>query len=77
MSPRRGRQANEKRVLVKEILRLPVDLRDVFLLHRMAGLSYEQIGEHLNVGRDVVEARLAEALVLLVAVQAPRPRSAG
>lgn len=66
MSTRRGRQANEKRILVKAILRLPPDLRDVFLLHRMAGLSYEQIGDHLNVGRDVVQARLAEALARIV-----------
>jgi len=66
MSPRRGRQENAKRILVKAILRLPADLRDVFLLHRMAGLSWKQIGEHLSVERDVVQARLAEALARIV-----------
>ncbi len=72
MSSRRGRQANEKRILLKAILRLPADLRDVFLLHRMAGLSYEQIGERLSVERDVVQARLAEALARIVrAVPSP------
>lgn len=66
MSRRRRRQANEKSILVKAILRLPADLRDVFLLHRMAGLSYEQIGEHLGIERDVAQARLAEALARIV-----------
>lgn len=66
MIRRRKRQPDEKRILVKAILRLPADLRDVFLLHRMAGLSYEQIGEHLGMERDAVQARLAEALAWIV-----------
>lgn len=66
MSSRRGRQVDEKRVLVKAILRLPTDPRDVFLLHRMAGLSYEQIGQHLGIERDAIQARLAEALARIV-----------
>ena len=66
MIRRRRRQPDEKRILVRAILRLPADLRDVFLLHRMARLSYEQIGEHLGMERDAVQARLAEALAWIV-----------
>ena len=66
MIRRRRRQPDEKRILVRAILRLPADLRDVFLLHRMAGLSHEQIGEHLGMERDAVQARLAEALARIV-----------
>ncbi len=55
----------ECRVLVRAIRHLPRDCRDVFLLHRFAELSLEQIGEHLGIDQQAVEARLAEALVRL------------
>lgn len=74
MIRRRRRQPDEQRILAKAILRLPADLRDVFLLHRMAGLSYEQIGEHLGMERDAVQARLAEALARIVRVT-PSPEA--
>lgn len=72
MIGRRRSQANEKRVLVKAILRLPVNLRDVFLLHRMAGLSYGEIGLRLGMDSEAVEAALADALVWLAIRVAPR-----
>lgn len=66
MSRRRKRGPDGKRILVKAVLRLPTDLRDVLLLHRMAGLSCEQIGAHLGMETGVVQAHLAEALAQLI-----------
>lgn len=68
---RRSAAADQKRALTKAILQLPADLRDVFLLHRMAGLSYEEIGEQLCIERDVVQAYLAEALARIVRAVPP------
>lgn len=64
--PSRPAKADKKRALVRAILRLPPDPRDVFLLHRMAGMSYEEIGQRLDMAPDAVRTNLAEALVLLV-----------
>lgn len=55
----------ERRVLVRAIRRLPRDCRDVFLLHRLAGMPSEQIAEHLGIDQQAVGTRLAEALVRL------------
>ena len=63
---RRSAAADQKRALAKAILQLPADLRDVFLLHRMAGLSFEEIGQQLSIERTVVQAYLAEALARVV-----------
>lgn len=75
MIRRRRARANGKRVLVKAILRLPRNLRDVFLLHRMAGLSYGEIGVRLGMEPEAVKAGLADALVRLAisASQKARP----
>lgn len=65
---RRLREApedRERRVLVRAIRQLPPDCRDVFLLHRFAELSLEQIAEHLGIDQQAVVARLAAALVRL------------
>jgi DNA-directed RNA polymerase specialized sigma24 family protein len=59
----RRRKGAGKSDLAKAVLRLPTGLRDVFLLHRLGGRSYEQIAERLGVERDEVQARLAEALI--------------
>lgn len=59
----RPAKADEQRALVRAILRLPPDPRDVFLLHRMAGMSYEQIGHQLGMEREAVLVHLADALV--------------
>lgn len=55
----------ERRALVRAIQRLPRRYRDVFVLHRFAGMPLEQIADHLGDENRVVEARLAEALVRL------------
>lgn len=56
---------SERQVLVRVIRRLPRHYRDVFVLHRFAGMSPDQIAEHLGIEQQAVEARLAEALVRL------------
>ncbi|MBK1969758.1 MULTISPECIES: sigma factor-like helix-turn-helix DNA-binding protein [Brevundimonas] len=63
---RRSAAADQKNALARAILQLPADLRDVFLLHRMAGLSYEEISQQLGIERTVVQAYLAEALARIV-----------
>ena len=66
LSPSQSDEEGRKRqVLVQAICRLPRRCRDVFLLHRFAGMPLEQIAEHLGVGKRAVEARLAAALVRL------------
>ena len=55
----------ERRVLVRATRHLPRDCRDVFLLHRFAGMPLEQIAEYLGVEKRAVDARLAAALVRL------------
>ena len=77
-SPSRRRQsrpekADKKRALVRAILRLPPDPRDVFLLHRMAGMSYEEIGQCLDMAPDAVRTNLVEALVLLACAAGAAP----
>ena len=62
---RRSAKERQRRVLVRAIRRLPRDYRDVFVLHRFAGMSLEQIAEHLGIDQQAIEARLAEALVRL------------
>ena len=63
-------------VLVRAILKLPTRLRDVFLLNRMAGLTYSEIGLHLGIDPKAVETSLAAALVRLMrAVAASDPSS--
>lgn len=63
--PRRSAEERQSRVLVRAIRRLPRDCRNVFVLHRFAELSLEQIAEHLSIDQRAVETRLAEALVRL------------
>ncbi|WP_414626601.1 sigma-70 family RNA polymerase sigma factor [Brevundimonas diminuta] len=63
--PRQSAEEHQRRVLVRAIRRLPGDCRDVFVLHRFAELSLEQIAEHLGIDQQVVEARLAEVLIRL------------
>lgn len=58
-------EARQRRVLVRAIRRLPRGCRDVFVLHRFAGMSLDQIAGHLGIDQRAVEARLTEALVRL------------
>jgi DNA-directed RNA polymerase specialized sigma24 family protein len=61
----RDPKARGRRVLVRAIVHLPSDCRDVFVAKRFTGMSLDEIAEHLDLDRDVVEARLAAALVQL------------
>ena len=63
--PRRSAEERQHRALVRAIRRLPRGCRDVFVLHRFAGMSLEQIAEHLDIDQQAIEARLTEALVRL------------
>lgn len=63
--PSRPAKADKKLALVRAILRLPPDPRDVFLLHRMAGMSYEDIGLRLDMAPDVARTNLAAAMAVL------------
>lgn len=58
-----GAKSNEHRLLIRAITELPTETRDVFVLHRMAGLSYDQIAEVLGIDRERVQAQFTSALV--------------
>lgn len=62
---RRAAEPDHGRVLLRAIRQLSPDCRDVFVLHRFDGMSLDEIAGHLRIDRALVEARLAEALVLL------------
>ena len=62
---RKATAKDERQGLVRAILKLPRDPRDVFLLHRMAGMTYSEIGLHLGMTPKAVETSLAAALVRL------------
>lgn len=63
---KRERQASkERKPLAPAILALPADQRDVFLLNRIIGLTYEQISEHLGLPVETVESSIAAALLRL------------
>nr|WP_255552775.1 sigma factor-like helix-turn-helix DNA-binding protein [Brevundimonas sp. BAL450] len=61
----RDPKARERRALVRAIVELPPECRDIFVLKRFTGMSLDQIVEHLGLDREVAEARLAAALVQL------------
>lgn len=46
-------------------MRLPTNLRDVFVLHRFGGMTYEEIGLRLGIAPDAVQAAFVAALVRL------------
>lgn len=63
-----GRRAETMRhqALKRAILDLPPDLRDALLLHRFARLSFDEIGQTMDLEREEVEAYLAEAMYRIV-----------
>jgi len=63
--PRRRRARSFPDVLKVAILRLPTKLRDVFVLHRFGGLTYDEIGLHLGILPEAVKAAFAAAMVRL------------
>lgn len=64
--PRRRRVRSSADVLKVAILRLPTNLRDVFVLHRFGGMTYGEIGVRLGITPQAAEARFAAAMVRLV-----------
>lgn len=70
-APQKSALTSEMEVLKSAILKLPEPLRDVFLLHRMAGLMYFEIASHLGLEVSTVQTMIADALVELV--RATRP----
>ncbi|WP_370651957.1 RNA polymerase sigma factor [Brevundimonas sp.] len=64
--PKRRRARSYDEVLRAAILRLPTNQRDVFVLHRFAGLTYGEIGLRLGLTPEAVQARFAAAMVRLV-----------
>jgi DNA-directed RNA polymerase specialized sigma24 family protein len=63
--PRRRHARSSADVIKVAILRLPTKLRDVFVLHRFGGMTYDEIGLHLGIPPEAVKAMFAAALVRL------------
>ncbi|WP_438853005.1 RNA polymerase sigma factor [Brevundimonas nasdae] len=62
---RRRRARSSADVIKVAILRLPTRLRDVFVLHRFGGMTYDEIGLHLGIPPEAVKAAFAAAMVRL------------
>lgn len=63
--PKHRRARSSADVLKVAILRLPTRLRDVFVLHRFGGMTYDEIGLHLRTSPEAVQAAFAAAMVRL------------
>ncbi|WP_426701806.1 RNA polymerase sigma factor [Rhodanobacter sp. Col0626] len=51
--------------LQRALLRLPTRCRQMYLLHRIEGMTYPQIASHCGIGVKAVEKHISKALVLL------------
>ena len=61
----RAPKARCRRALVRAIVHLPPECRDVFVLHRFEDMPLNEVAAHLGIDRASAEARLAEALARL------------
>ncbi len=47
-----------KEMIMKELDKLPIEQRDVFLLKEYGGLSYKEISEIMKIDEDLIKSRL-------------------
>ena len=55
-----------KEMIMKELDKLPVEQRDVFLLKEYGGLTYKEISEIMKIDEDLVKSRLYKARQKLI-----------
>lgn len=58
-------QEQELAILQAVILQLPPKCRQVYLLHRMEGMSYSAIADHCGLSKKTVEMHISRALAAL------------
>lgn len=56
---------NLRKTILKEVDRLPVCCKEIFLLHRRSGLTYSEIAEYLNISINTVNTQMGRALKML------------
>jgi RNA polymerase sigma-70 factor (ECF subfamily) len=59
------REKDIAELIEKEISRLPLKMREIFLLSRQEGLTYKQIAETLQISEETVNTQMKRALKML------------